>query len=118
MTGLPAAFSALAFASTASVADSAIAPIRREMRRSAGGTADGTDSDEVTAVMGPSCQRRPPPRRWVSGSPAGFRGRWLRTPPVPYTGIPGATDPATGVPRIHPGVRRCHGEVRGLGTLL
>ena len=28
------------------------------------------------------------------------RGRWLGDAPVPYTGSPGATDPATGVPRI------------------
>src|SRR5262245_38171841 len=33
MTGRPAAFSALAFASTASVADSAMPPIRAEIRR-------------------------------------------------------------------------------------
>ena len=49
MTGLPAALSALALASTARVADSLIAAMRREMRRSAGGRADA-DSEE-TAVM-------------------------------------------------------------------
>ena len=38
MTGSPAAFSALALASTASVADSAMPPIRAEMRRRAGGS--------------------------------------------------------------------------------
>src|SRR5687767_6084124 len=58
MTGLPAALSALALASTARVADSVIAAIRREMRRSAGeAVADGADSEE-TAVMGTWCQRR------------------------------------------------------------
>ena len=45
MTGLPAALSAFAFASTARVADSLIAAMRREMRRSAGGVADGADSE-------------------------------------------------------------------------
>src|SRR5688572_15014169 len=49
MTGLPAALSALAFASTASVADSLIAAMRREMRRSAGESADV--GSEETAVM-------------------------------------------------------------------
>src|SRR3954470_18715357 len=99
MTGLPAAFSALAFASTASVADSLIAAIRREMRRSAGGTvADGADSED-TAVMPPWCQR---PRRCTQPSVAARRatgGRWLRVRAVPYTWPPGAADPATGVPR-------------------
>src|SRR3954469_8865945 len=60
MTGLPAALSALAFASTASVADSVIAAMRREMRRSAGGrSADSAAASR--AVMCPWCQRDPSP---------------------------------------------------------
>src|SRR3954452_11300878 len=55
MTGLPAALSALAFASTASVADSAIDPMRRETRRRAGEGAAGSEGE--TAVMRPSCRR-------------------------------------------------------------
>src|SRR3954471_23733192 len=54
MTGLPAALSALAFASTASVADSLMAPMRREIRPAV----DGVTGSEETAVMSPSCQRR------------------------------------------------------------
>src|SRR3954469_14337042 len=57
MTGWPAALSALAFASTASVADSLMAAMRREIRRSAGERAD-VGSVAETAVMGSSCQRR------------------------------------------------------------
>ena len=48
MTGLPAALRALALASTASVADSAIAPMRRETRRSAGGVPVYLPTDEST----------------------------------------------------------------------
>src|SRR3954469_20504616 len=77
MTGFPAALSALAFASTASVADSLMAAMRREIRRSAGGRAD-VGSVAETAVMGPSCQRRAvdddgiwkePRRRWELDAP-------------------------------------------------
>src|SRR5918998_482074 len=66
MTGLPAALSALALASTARVADSAMAATRREMRRSAGeGPEDGAaDSVEEAAGMPPSC-------RWGAGSSKG-----------------------------------------------
>src|SRR3954464_10828443 len=60
MTGRPAALRALAFASTASVADSAIPPTRLEMRgrpdagvEVAGGVA--------ASVMAPSFHRRPDP---------------------------------------------------------
>src|SRR5215212_7377304 len=58
MTGLPAALSAFAFASTASVADSLIAAMRREMRFPPEGAADGLADSDETAVMTPSCQRR------------------------------------------------------------
>src|SRR3954449_11339546 len=98
MTGLPAAFRAFALASTARVADSVIAAIRREMRRCAGGRSDwAAGSVEETAVMGAMVSKTTP------GALASTRpgGRWLIGDPVPYTGSPGAADPATGVPRIH-----------------
>src|SRR4051794_2311486 len=84
--------------------------MRREMRRCSGGSSDRADSEE-TAVMGSSCQRPGAPRPRVRRS----GGRWLSGAAVPYTGSPGAVDPATGVPRIHPRARRCRGEVRGPG---
>src|SRR5215218_7194277 len=107
MTGLPAACSALAFASTARVADSAMPAMRREMRRWAGGSSE-EDADECgdTAVMGPSCQRG----RARTRSRAPEVGRWLCRAPVPYTGRPGAPDPATGVPRNLCEAPRCRGE--------
>src|SRR3954471_19680088 len=117
MTGLPAALSAFAFASTARVADSVIAAMRREMRRCAGGSSDRAGSGEETAVMPSSCQRHRPPRPRVSTS----AGRWLTGDAVPYTGCPGAVDPATGVPRNHsrgPGVPwRGRGPHRGVAQL-
>src|SRR5215211_7391929 len=103
MTGLPAALSAFALASTARVADSLMAAIRREMRRCAGGSEDRAGSEEETAVMGwpgmgTSCQRPDPPRPRIPAAGA----RWLSGRAVPYTGSTGAVDPATGVPRIAP----------------
>src|SRR5687767_15855129 len=110
MTGLPAAFSALAFASTARVADSVMLAIRRETRRSAGGrAADGGRTDvgsgSETAVMPPSCQRRAVGddaggrddrgRRGDSSLLPGAGRRWLATGAVPYTGPTGAADPGT-----------------------
>src|SRR3954465_356563 len=121
MTGLPAALSALAFASTASVADSLMAAMRREIRRSAGGRAD-VGSVAETAVMGPWCQRRAVDdeagrgrcrrRRERDPSSAATHpmGRWLCARAVPYTRSPGAVDPATGVPRNLSEARRCDGE--------
>src|SRR5215207_10924650 len=53
ITGRPAAFRALALASTARVADSEIAPTRAETRRSVGG---------VAALMAPIVSDRKPPR--------------------------------------------------------
>src|SRR3954462_1789486 len=61
MTGLPAAFRAFALASTARVADSVIAAIRREMRRCAGGRSDwAAGSVEETAVMGAMVSKTTP----------------------------------------------------------
>src|SRR4051794_4876245 len=51
ITGRPAAFSALALASTASVADSAIPPIRAEIRGFAAGAPAGTGNAEGTASL-------------------------------------------------------------------
>src|SRR5215213_7275958 len=42
-------------------------------------------------------------------------GRWLSPRAVPYTGRPGAADPATGVPRNLLEARRCRGEAGGPG---
>src|SRR3954469_16694399 len=61
MTGLPGALRAFALASTARVADSVIAAIRREMRRCAGGRSDwAAGSVEETAVMGAMVSKTTP----------------------------------------------------------
>ena len=65
ITGRPAALRALALASTARVADSAMLPIRREIRD----REEAADGDEDEGLTQPSCHRRRPTR-------GTYCGRW------------------------------------------
>src|SRR3954451_12736154 len=60
ITGRPAALRALSLASTAREADSALLPIRAEIR-DRGEAADGDEGEEVCWLTRPSCHRRRPP---------------------------------------------------------
>src|SRR4051812_15634951 len=128
MTGRPAALRAFAFASTASVADSAIPPTRAEMRRSvaAGSGAVGpagpapllrvSDEDDVTDAMSRHSGRRArrSRRRVRPDRPARVRRAGagaLLVPGGAYHGSPGrfvrrsrALDAVPGTTPVRPGV--------------
>ena len=92
MTGSPAAFSAFALASTASVADSAIAAMRRETRASVRGVAN---------VLAPWWTR---PRSWHGDSRPSPRDQDPRRPPARRRAVRvrSLQDPARGRRRARP----------------
>src|SRR3954451_7586031 len=108
-TGRPAAFSALAFASTASVADSAIPPTRAEIRRPAAEALEGA------SLMRPmlALRRRPAHPGPLLGSTARFDLAFLR----PVHSILGGSHPGRSCPqtptRVVGACPRRGGKARG-----
>src|SRR6478672_7974968 len=111
MTGRPAAFSALALASTASVADSAIPPMRAETRRRA-----GDSCAEASSVMAPMLALRAglahpgPVLGSTSSGPAPYT-----SPLVDRTLVRHARNPAGRLPPEQPGDGRVGRSERTIG---